>query len=223
MYFASLFWVIVETYNTKTFTKHFVSYIFNKGKTAQTSGCPTNPKSCGKIDLFVNLMVVFVDSYIVQHPKSISCTSNSMSELVTTAWTVNGTGAVWSATRIIIGASSTPVSLSKYFPASLNKLGLKKVKIQCFQIDIFFFFSFFLYFIWILWPIKIISLILSRVNRKIGWKPEIHKKKNLTTHKQNLADLTCDPSSARTQWWDHEQFRALKISDLNHWATEATY
>ena len=103
-------------------------YAFNEFS-MPTSGCPTNPKSWGRIDLLVNLMVVFVDSYIVQQPKSISCTSNSMSELVTTAWTVKGTGAVWSATRIIIGASSTPVSLSKYLPASSNKLGLKREKV----------------------------------------------------------------------------------------------
>ena len=47
---------------------------------------------------------------------------------------------------------------------------------------------FFFFFIWI------ISLILSRVNRKVGRKREIPKKKHLTTRKQNLACLTYDPS-----------------------------
>ena len=57
--------------------------------------------------------------------------------------------------------------------------------------------------IWVLWPIKIISLILSfkiislilrGVNRKVEQKQEIPKQNHLTTHKQNLACLTCDPS-----------------------------
>ena len=56
-----------------------------------------------------------------------------------------------------------------------------------------FFFFFFLY-IWVLRPVKIISLILSQVNIKKGWKWEISKKKHLTTHKQNLACLTYNPS-----------------------------
>ena len=48
-------------------------------------------------------------------------------------------------------------------------------------------------------PIKIISLISSRVNRKVGWKREIPKKKHLTTRKQNLACLTCDLTEARNR------------------------
>ena len=43
-------------------------------------------------------------------------------------------------------------------------------------------------------PVKIISLILSRVNRKVGQKRKIPEKKHLTTHKQNLDCLTYDPS-----------------------------
>ena len=46
--------------------------------------------------------------------------------------------------------------------------------------------------IWVLLPVKIISLILSRVNQKVGRKPEIPEKKHLTARKQNLACLTCD-------------------------------
>ena len=55
----------------------------------------------------------------------------------------------------------------------------------CYIVDVFF-------FIWVLRPVKIISLILSRVNRKMGRKREIREKNRLTTRKQNLACLTCD-------------------------------
>ena len=43
-----------------------------------------------------------------------------------------------------------------------------------------------------------ISLILSFSNRKVRRKREICEKTPLTTHKQNMACLTCDPSVART-------------------------
>ena len=46
----------------------------------------------------------------------------------------------------------------------------------------------------VLQPVKIISFILSRVNRKVGRKRDIPEKKHLTTHKQNLACLTYDLS-----------------------------
>ena len=47
----------------------------------------------------------------------------------------------------------------------------------------------------VLQPVKIIYFVLSQVNHKVGQKREIpEKKNNLTTHKQNLACLTCDPS-----------------------------
>ena len=49
--------------------------------------------------------------------------------------------------------------------------------------------------IWVWGPVKIISLILRRVNRKVGQKQEIPEKKHLTTRKQNLAR---DPREART-------------------------
>ena len=52
----------------------------------------------------------------------------------------------------------------------------------------------FLFFIRILRPVKVISLILSRVNCKVGRKREIPEKNNLTTRKQNLACLTYDLS-----------------------------
>ena len=47
-------------------------------------------------------------------------------------------------------------------------------------------------------PGKIIPLILSRVNRKVVRKREIPEKNHLTTRKQTLACLACDPSKART-------------------------
>ena len=56
--------------------------------------------------------------------------------------------------------------------------------------DFFFFFFFFLF--------GFISLILSRVNRKVGQKQEIPEKNHQTIHKQNLAYLTRDPSKTRT-------------------------
>ena len=41
---------------------------------------------------------------------------------------------------------------------------------------------------------------------------------------QNLACLICDPEvGSNLQWWNNEWFRALKISVLNHLATEASY
>ena len=49
-------------------------------------------------------------------------------------------------------------------------------------------------YIWVLRPEKIISLILSQANRKVGRKREIPEKNHLTTRKQNLACLTCDLS-----------------------------
>ena len=57
-------------------------------------------------------------------------------------------------------------------------------------------FYFFIFLIWVLRHIKMISLISSRVNRKVGGKWEICEINHLTTRKQNLACLTCDPSWA---------------------------
>ena len=62
----------------------------------------------------------------------------------------------------------------------------------------FFLSFFFSVFILVLRPVEIISLILSRVIRKVGSKREIRDKNHLTTRKQNLACLTCGPSWART-------------------------
>ena len=48
-------------------------------------------------------------------------------------------------------------------------------------------------------PVKNISLILSRVNRKVGQKREIPEKNHLTPPQAELlARLTCDLSWART-------------------------
>ena len=46
----------------------------------------------------------------------------------------------------------------------------------------------------VLRPVKIIALIVSRANREVGHNREIPEKKHLTTRKQNLFFLTCDPS-----------------------------
>ena len=68
------------------------------------------------------------------------------------------------------------------------------------EIDVFGVFFFFVFFFWGggggwgLRPVKIISLILSQVNRKVGQNWEIYEKNHLTTRKQNLARLTCDSS-----------------------------
>jgi hypothetical protein len=59
-----------------------------------TSGRPTKPYSWGRIDLLLKRILVFVDSWMVQQPKLILAISNSMSDVVTTACTVNGTGCV---------------------------------------------------------------------------------------------------------------------------------
>ena len=51
--------------------------------------------------------------------------------------------------------------------------------------------------------------ILSRFNRKMGWKREIPENNHSTTRKQNLACLTCDPSETRT-------YSGELTSDLEH-------
>ena len=60
----------------------------------------------------------------------------------------------------------------------------------------------FIIIIWDLRPVKIVSLILSRVNCKMGRKRETSEKKHLTTRKQNLACLTYDLSWARNHSGD---------------------
>ena len=59
-------------------------------------------------------------------------------------------------------------------------------------------FLFVFFFIWVLRPDNIISLILNQVSRKVGRKWGIPEKTHLTTRKQKLACLTCDPSEVRT-------------------------
>ena len=101
------------------------------------------------------------------------------------------------------------------FFSELSKIIL--LRAHCFGgINMIFFFL-----IWALRPVKIISLILSRVNRKVGRKREIPEKKHLTTRTQNLACLTWPEQSSNPQRWDDERFRVLKISGLNHLATGA--
>ena len=68
----------------------------------------------------------------------------------------------------------------------------------------------FFYFICVLLPVKIISLILSRVNRLLGRKQAIPEKKT----PDMWPELGSNP-----QRRDDKRFRALKISGLNHSAT----
>ena len=73
---------------TKNFLKH--SNLNN----SLTSGTPQKPNGCGNTDLFVTVTVRLTDSNTVQKPKSMSCTLNSISDEVTIALTVKGTGRV---------------------------------------------------------------------------------------------------------------------------------
>ena len=57
----------------------------------------------------------------------------------------------------------------------------KNVKFSWQACKAFFFFFFFLIWFGVLRPVEIISLILSQVNRKVGRKLKIPKKKHLTT------------------------------------------
>ena len=75
----------------------------------------------------------------------------------------------------------------------------------------------FCFFIWVLWPIKIISLILSRINHKHGakigdpWeKPPDHLQAEL-----GQSHMWSEQGS-NSEWWDNKQFRVLYISSLNH-------
>ena len=82
-------------------------------------------------------------------------------------------------------AGGSTIALREFFSGELmSKLILKESYLN----DIYIF------LIWVWRHIKTISLILSRVNLKVGRKREIGEKKHLTTRKQNLSCLTCDPS-----------------------------
>ena len=72
---------------------------------------------------------------------------------------------------------------------------------------------------WVLRPVnwRTISLILRRVNRKVGWKQEIPISQDTPEHPQAKLSLLSHVTQAR--WWDDERFRALKISVLNQLAT----
>ena len=63
-------------------------------KTLLTSGTPQNPNCWGNTDLLVKVTVRLTDSSTVQKPKSTAWTLNSISDDVTIALTVNGTGRV---------------------------------------------------------------------------------------------------------------------------------
>ena len=79
---------------------------------------------------------------------------------------------------------------------------------------------FFSYWVW--WPVKIISLILSRVNHKVGRKRKIPREKPPDHPQAELGLSHMWPEwGLNPQWWDDERIRALKISRLNHSATEA--
>ena len=58
------------------------------------------------------------------------------------------------------------------------------------------------FFIWILRPVKVISLILNRVNRKVGRKREIPDKNHLTTRKHSSGPV----------WYS----RSTLFADLHH-------
>ena len=60
-----------------------------------------------------------------------------------------------------------------------------------FKIIFFFWFGFY-------GPSRLFHSFWAESNDRWGEKREIHEKKHMTTHKQNLACLTCDPSYART-------------------------
>ena len=77
------------------------------------------------------------------------------------------------------------------------------------------------FFIGVLQPVKIISLILGRVNHEVLGKREISERNQLITSKQNLARLMWREIGSNTQQWDDERFRALKISILKNSATGA--
>ena len=100
----------------------------------------------------------------------------------------------------------------KYADLSVENLSLM-ILMHC-----SWYFSFFvLFFIWVLWPIKIISLILSRVNHKHGAKMGDPREKPPDHPQAELGhSFTCDLSKARTQ--SGEMTSDLKISSLNHLA-----
>ena len=77
-------------------------------------------------------------------------------------------------------------------------------------------------FNWVLRPVKIISLILSWVNCKVGAKTGDPWEKPLDNPQEELGlSHTCPELGLKPQGWDDERFTALKISILDHSATGA--
>ena len=70
------------------------------------------------------------------------------------------------------------------------------------------------FFIRVLQSVKIISLILSRVNRKLGRKWEISEENHQTTRKQNLTCLTWPKLGSNPQAWADERFRTSLLTSL---------
>ena len=79
------------------------------------------------------------------------------------------------------------------------------------------------FFSLVLRTVKIVSLILSRVNRKVGQKWEIPEKKP-SDHLQTELGLShmWPELGSNPQRWDDERFRVLKINYLNQSATGDT-
>ena len=74
----------------------------------------------------------------------------------------------------------------------------------------------------VLRPVKIILLILSRSNRKVGRKREILEKKKHDHPQAEIGLSHIWPElGLNPQRWDDERFKAQKISVLNHSATGA--
>ena len=74
-------------------------------------------------------------------------------------------------------------------------------------------FSFFCFWFVFYGPMRLFHSFWAHSIVRWGQKWEIPEKNH---HKQNLACLTWPEQGSNTQWWDHKQFRALKISVLSH-------
>ena len=84
-----------------------------------------------------------------------------------------------------------------------------------------FFFSFFLFGFY--GPSRLFHSFSAELVVRWGKNRRSLRKKHLTIHKQNLACLTWPELGLNPQLWDDKRFRLLKMSDLNHSDTEATW